>query len=86
MSKNKKITLTCGIEAETWIESKKEWLSISMIDLYNAYGILNNPAKLAELFSELSAKEYSLDGLSRVEGYYGSTDDLLLRAYKQIQK
>jgi hypothetical protein len=84
MAKNKIIKLDCGIEAEYWKSGKTERLRISVIDLYNGYGELNNLKKLSELFAELAAKGFKGDGLSREIGYYDSTDDLLLDVCKSL--
>lgn len=78
MSKKKTIKLDCGFEAESWTFKDGEQLSISLIDLYNGYGSQCSFSDLANLFKELSDKGFRPYGLSRVEGYYGSTDDLLL--------
>ena len=79
MSKKKNIIkLDCGVEAENWFYSGTEWLRISIVDLYNGYGQLASLSLLAELFAELSKKGFTSNAISRIEGYYGSTDDLLL--------
>jgi len=82
MSKKKTTKLNCGFEAESWTFKGGEQLSISLIDLYNGYGSQCSFFDLANLFKELSDKGFRPYGLSRVEGYYGSTDDLLLRCGK----
>lgn len=82
----KAIKLDCGFEAERWIFEGKECLSISLIDLYNGYGSQCSFFDLANLFKELSDKGFRPYGLSRIEGYYGSTDDLLLTCRKETAK
>jgi hypothetical protein len=86
MSSKKEIKLDCGVVAEAFTTSKYEMLRISLIDLYNGYGALSNLRLLASLFNELADKGYTSDGISRVEGYYDSTDDLLLDVSRKKQK
>ena len=83
MSKKKSIKLDCGFDAESWTFKGEEQLSISLIDFYHGYESKCNFLDLANLFKELSDKGFHPYGLSRVEGYYGSTDDLLLRCGKK---
>ena len=85
MSKNKTIILDCGIEAEIWKYIDTEWLSISLIDFYEGCGKLNDLQLLSNLLNELSSKGYKGEGLSRIVGYYESTDDILLRVTKKIK-
>lgn len=59
-------------------------MEISLIDLYDGYGELNSLLLLSKLFGELATKGFTSNGLSRVEGYYGSTDDLLLRVHRRV--
>lgn len=80
--KEKEATLDCGARALYTQTAGTEFLAISLIDLYQGYGELNDPLKLAALFTELHQKGYKLSGLSRVVGYYDSTDDLILDAIK----
>lgn len=84
MKKNKIIKLDCGVEAERWTYGKTEGLRLSVIDLYNGYGELNDLKKLSELFAELAAKGFKGDGLSREIGYYDSTDDLFLDVSRSL--
>ena len=84
MAKKKGIVkLLCGVEAENWFYLETEWLSISLIDLYRGYGQLSSMKLLAQLFAELDDMGFSSTGISRVEGLYGSTDDLLLEVSRK---
>lgn len=76
------VKLDCGVEAESWFYSGNENLEISLLGLYDGYGELSDLKTLGALFTELSEKGFKNEGLSRVEGYYGSTDDLILRVSK----
>ncbi len=81
--KNEIITLDCGVEAESWFYAGEEHLQISLIDLYNGYGKLASLKLMAKLFTELSEKGFASNGISRIEGYYNSTDDLLLKVTRK---
>jgi len=79
------IVLDCGVDANQYKAKGIETLEISIVDFYNGHGLLNDFKKLSDLFLELHEKGFSPSGLSRVEGYYNSTDDLLLDAIKIVK-
>lgn len=85
------ITLDCGIAAKRWTYSKKEYLEISLYGLYNGYGLNEHDThkleNVAALFKELLGKGYEVSGgISLVNGYYDSVDDLLLTVSKNTKK
>jgi len=84
--KKQEITLDCGVVAESWTSGDYDWLRVSIMDFYNGYGALSNLKLMANLVNELADKGYSCCGISRVEGYYNSTDDLLLDVSRKKQK
>lgn len=88
MSKTEWITLDCGVKAEKWTYKHKrelyEYLEISLNDLYSGYGTGNDLGLMAKLFNELHTKGYTAQGMSLVNGYYDSIDDVILKAKKKI--
>lgn len=86
MAKEKRVVLKCGVAAEYWTARKKEWLRISIGDLFKGYGNLNNLLLISELFKELNSEGYEGEGMSLVNGYYGSIDDLLLDVCRDVKK
>lgn len=81
---DKKIVLKCGIVATKWKYLGYENIVISLIDLYNGYGKLNNILLLSQLFKELYDMGFdSGNGMSYDMGYYNSIDDLTLTVRKK---
>lgn len=85
MSSTKTITLDCGVVAQNWFSGGSEYLTISIIGLHNGVGQLSSLSFLSNLFNELHVKGFKVSGISRIEGYYGETDDLLLDLIKIIK-
>jgi len=73
--------LNCGITITKYGNGDRG--EVSIIDMYNGYGSLSDFKRLAELFTELDSLGYKPDGITRVEGYYDSTDDLILDFHKK---
>lgn len=82
----KKITLKCGIKMESWSYSGTEYLKVSIGDLYSGCGELNSLKLFSDMLSELHALGYEGNGMDRIEGYYGATDDLFLTVRRKILK
>jgi len=82
MSKKQIVKLKCGVEGTFSTYKGSEFLSISIINLYEGYGPLNDPKLLSELFKELDEEGWKLSGLMRQVGYYDSTSDLMIEALR----
>ena len=79
------ILLDCGIKAEQRINNRKEWLDISLINLYEGYEDENDFELMFKLFLELHTKGFKGKGMSREVGYYDSTDDIILKCSRDIK-
>jgi hypothetical protein len=80
----KKITLKCGVEMDNWRYDEWEYLKVSIVDLYAGYGTLNSLKLLSDILLELSDLGYEGNGMDRIEGWYGATDDLILTVKRKI--
>lgn len=86
MAKGKLIKLGCGIEAQSWSYQGNDYLRISIIDFFNGHGDLSSFELMGRLFSEIHEMGYQNTGMSRVIGYYDSTDDVFIDAIKFNKK
>lgn len=82
----KKITLKCGVSMDYWKYGEFEFLKVSIISLYNGYGNMNSIKLVSEMLLELHKLGYESNGMDRLEGFYGATDDLFLTVRREISK
>lgn len=84
--KPKTIKLLCGVLAEYNKGKDLEFLDITLTDLYNANGYLNDFMLVSDLFKELQELGYQNDGLYTSEDYSGVVDGLFLNVSRKILK
>jgi len=77
------VELECGLRAETWSTKSKAYTEVSLINLFD--GSDADLATYAKLLTWLIEQGYTNSGMSRVEGYYGETEDVKLLCVKPKQ-
>ena len=80
MSKAKKILLDCGITAEQWTTRHSDWLEVDITNLYEGSDV--DLLSMSKLFLEMHEKGYKAGGISIINGYYDSIEDMSLRFVK----